>query len=845
MNHLIAAILFATAARAGATVPVSTAWNMTFTRTWGGQENYIASHVDAAGNMTVLYEHNDAYSLVRLNAAGAITLDVPFPNPDGADIADLAVDGAGNIVTAGRVSVASQEDIHVGRYSPSLTTLWAKTYDSGQSEEAVAVAVDQAGAILVLGHRWSQTSAGSDAEVVRYSTLGLVQGVAMLDYSLNDQTYGLALDGSGSVYVSGVFNDGSSVGWLAKFNSGPLAGTPIWTRTFTTGLNGIVAHQVAVRPGTATVFVSVKAQDSPAVALIRFDGDGQQSASVWYTPPPSATLYLSGLAVDATGQATIAAQICCDGGGVGDAYLLRYTAALTPAAGFPVQWDTGGDDAMGIPVPELGLGLDAPGNAYLAMASQAGTVQCFLYDNVLARRYTGSAEAWTVNFDGKPGNETDSGAVDPAGHLYVGGRFAQDTFLKKVGPDGSVLWSAYPDYPGTCGVAVAPQSVAFNAQTVYFVSTVSQPGYSLHQVALDKRSAATGARDVLVTWNRVPDVHRATVTVDANANVFITAGFYDTTASVDSMVLIKIAGDNSNPWSRTMARGQLEDPLYTAQDGAGGVYVQTKYGAAPDGRYAVLKFSAASGDLVWQRTFTGGFDDVGPGGLVVSGGRLIMGGADVLGAFAQARGRLYALSFDGDVVWTRTYTFGDNTGILGIAAGADGRLYAGGVAYPPGTSNFDTLAAAFDPDGSLRWSQRYDSGGRDFGFTALPGAGGVYVPCNTGSDFRIIRYVEDAGTVLRAFDKPVVVYPNPVAGDVLNLSLQMDHDADELTVEAFTPSGRRVYEGTWRGLPRTAGGVSIAGLSRWTPGRYLVRVTAKWAGGGEKTYPAVRVLVER
>ncbi len=107
-----------------------------------------------------------------------------------------------------------------------------------------------------------------------------------------------------------------------------------------------------------------------------------------------------------------------------------------------------------------------------------------------------------------------------------------------------------------------------------------------------------------------------------------------------------------------------------------------------------------------------------------------------------------------------------------------------------------------------------------------------------------------AGTASRTESiapKPLDVsaYPNPVSGDTLRLAMTLADDADLVTAEAYNASFERVYEGTWSDVPRANGQVTLTHLSQWTPGVYAIRVRARWAGGGERVFPLVKVLVKR
>ncbi len=103
------------------------------------------------------------------------------------------------------------------------------------------------------------------------------------------------------------------------------------------------------------------------------------------------------------------------------------------------------------------------------------------------------------------------------------------------------------------------------------------------------------------------------------------------------------------------------------------------------------------------------------------------------------------------------------------------------------------------------------------------------------------------GTVAIAsrFEDPVVVYPNPVSTDRLNVALRLDGDADEVTVEAFNASFESVFRGTWKSVTQSDGAVVIDGVRRWAPGPYVIRVRVKLADGRDQKMPLAKVMVKR
>ena len=98
---------------------------------------------------------------------------------------------------------------------------------------------------------------------------------------------------------------------------------------------------------------------------------------------------------------------------------------------------------------------------------------------------------------------------------------------------------------------------------------------------------------------------------------------------------------------------------------------------------------------------------------------------------------------------------------------------------------------------------------------------------------------------IKQFDKPLVVYPNPVSGDLINVALKLNSDAAEVKVEVYNMAMQRMYKGVWQGVSKLEGGVKIDGVSLWPPGVYFIRSIVKLADGSTQNFKVIRVMVKR
>jgi hypothetical protein len=179
---------------------------------------------------------------------------------------DLAVDSAGNIISAGyfnstvnfslsgtasNLTALGISDNYVAKYSPSGTLLWAFRTGGTAAELPHSVVLDGSDNIYLAGYFSnttdfdpgpgvaSRTSAGwRDVYVAKYTSSGTFSWVTTFGSVTNDEAFDLKLDSSRNVYVTGMFegtinaggNNLTSAGgqdiFLAKFDNN---GNHVWS----------------------------------------------------------------------------------------------------------------------------------------------------------------------------------------------------------------------------------------------------------------------------------------------------------------------------------------------------------------------------------------------------------------------------------------------------------------------------------------------------------------------------------------------------------------------------------------------------------------------------------------
>jgi hypothetical protein len=264
----------------------------------------------------------------------------------------IAVDGRGNTYIAGTTESyagldgnpsAGGPDVFLAKYDSSGIKQWTRLLGSSWNDLAYGVAVDRSGSIYIIGYTggnlYGQANAGEgDAFLMKLDSSGTRQWTRLLGTPGEDHAYGVAVDGSGNIYITG-YTEGSLDGntnagyrdaFLAKYDS---SGTKQWTE------------------------------------LLGTSGDD----------------YANGVAVDASGNIYIAGHTGgnLDGNpsaGAADAFLAKYDSSGTK------QWarllGTSGDDEG------YGVAVDGSGNIYIAGITNGnldGNTNAGGYDTFWAR----------------------------------------------------------------------------------------------------------------------------------------------------------------------------------------------------------------------------------------------------------------------------------------------------------------------------------------------------------------------------------------------------------------------------------------------------------------------------
>jgi hypothetical protein len=340
------------------------------------------------------------------------------------DAIALAVDGNGNVFVTGWSMGSSgvYYDYATIKYSGAGVPLWTNRYNgTGNTHDfASALAVDSNGNVFVTG--WSMGSRGDyDYATIKYSGAGVPLWTNRYNGpgNTNDYPIALAVDSSGSVFVTG-YSTGSGGDYDYATIKYSGAGVPLWTNRYDgPGNTKDFASALAV-DGSGNVFVTGSSTGSGGdsdYATIKYSEAGVPLWTNRYDGPGNSNDNAKAVAVDRNGDVFVTGS-STGSGGDSDYATIKYSGA-----GEALWTSRYHGPGFGTFAPNSATAIKVDGNGNVVVTGYSADSGGINTDYATIKYSTAGVALWTNRYNG-PANDLDQPtalAVDGSGNVFVTG----------------------------------------------------------------------------------------------------------------------------------------------------------------------------------------------------------------------------------------------------------------------------------------------------------------------------------------------------------------------------------------------------------------------------------------
>lgn len=341
----------------------------------------------------------------------------------------------------------------------------------------------------------------------------------------SDEGYGVGIDSSGNVYISGRSRDGGSTQnlQLVKFNP---YGAVQWQRrlgsfTPTTGEGGIAVDS----SGNSYIFGYATISANDQFLLVKYDTNGTIQWQRTLSSPSSD--YGTGIVLDSSGNIYVCGTADDTASGHFNMIIAKYNSSGT------IQWQrslsgsgTSSDECNDIAV-------DGSGNVYVVGYSNNSGTQ----NVTLAKYNTSGTIQWQRQLDSGGGDFGYGITVDSAGEVYVGGGTTGIAFLARYNTSGTLQWQRQLSAAGFSNV----QSVALDGSGGVFVTGTLPVGANTEMLIAryDTSGALQWQRRLGATGTDVGN----RIAADSSGNIYVCG--YASPGGNNDILVAKLRADGS------------------------------------------------------------------------------------------------------------------------------------------------------------------------------------------------------------------------------------------------------------------------------------------------------------
>ncbi len=191
-----------------------------------------------------------------------------------------------------RWSNASTTDIYLGKFNSSGSNLWNATIDGPKNKNDLGygIAVDN-NSIYIVGYSYWSNASTTDIYLGKFNSSGSNLWNATLNGPQNDNdfSYGIALDNSSNIYITGFSRWSSDLYddiYIGKFNS---SGSNLWNATIKgSAIVADLGYGIAIESSLGDIYVTGTKDEN--IYLAKFSVDTINPTAVFTCSPASVTV---------------------------------------------------------------------------------------------------------------------------------------------------------------------------------------------------------------------------------------------------------------------------------------------------------------------------------------------------------------------------------------------------------------------------------------------------------------------------------------------------------------------------------------------------------------------------
>ena len=568
----------------------------------------------------------------------------------------IAVDSSGNVYAVGEADIGGQYDLIIAKYNSSGGIQWQRTL---ANESGSGIAVDSSGNAYVVGTISSSLtpSGSSDFSIAKYDTDGNIQWQRGLGDSLGDSGYGITVDSSDNVYITGHGRD-QGTGGSVSFDGSDDYLTVADSDDFEFGSGNFTLEafiNYTGNPGTGsdtyTIFSKWDNQNSNKGFILRISDDGGgDNLQFFHTSDGESNNITTGSTVLSPGTWYHIAAVRN-----GESVTFYINGVADSTTHF-----MGSNSIRNTTVP-----FRIGGNLDMSASSQEFNG---LISNV--RVIKGTA-LYTSNF-----TAPTSSLTNVTNTKLLCCQSATSTTDAAVTP-----WTIY-----AYGNPTASSSNPFGG------------GHGSDDIIIAKYNSSGAIQSQFALGDSNANYVEA-IAVDGSGNIYVTGS---TSYGAYYMYTTKLNSSGVHQWTRRIGSGNGEGGTGIAIDSSGNVYVtgKTRRSGATDNELSVVKYDS-SGNLLSQVTLGGLNTDRGNGIAIDSSDNVYVVGATNSVGSGHYDYLIVKYNSSDQIEWQRTLGGSSNDQGQDIVVDNSGHIYVIGYSESSGVGNHDFLIAKLPDDGTM------------------------------------------------------------------------------------------------------------------------------------------------